>query len=69
MPILGRQPDSHWSAPRPSCGGTALAIGLVEPDEFIPILEQTGQIKRGRTLGCCFQACAQMSSWREGQTH
>jgi diguanylate cyclase (GGDEF)-like protein len=37
--------------------------GLLRPDEFIPILEQTGQI---REVGAwvLHQACAQMAAWR-----
>jgi diguanylate cyclase (GGDEF)-like protein len=36
--------------------------GLVQPDDFIPILEQTGQI---REVGCWVlrQACQQMAQW------
>jgi diguanylate cyclase (GGDEF)-like protein len=38
--------------------------GLVQPDEFVPILEQTGQIREtGRWV--LRQACLQMAAWHE----
>ncbi len=39
-------------------------LGVVEPDEFIPILEQTGQIQEvGRWV--LLTACTQMAEWHD----
>jgi predicted signal transduction protein with EAL and GGDEF domain len=53
LSLVGVEALLRWDHP---------VVGLVEPDEFIPILEQTGQIQEvGRWV--LLEACAQMSSW------
>ena len=53
LTIVGVEALLRWQHPN---------RGLVQPDEFIPVLEQTGQIREvGRwVIG---QACAQMAAW------
>ena len=59
--LPARRPRAS-SASRPSCGGTTRRSGRVEPDEFIPILERTGQIRAvGRWV--LLEACRQMAAW------
>jgi predicted signal transduction protein with EAL and GGDEF domain len=53
LTIVGVEALLRWQHPN---------RGLVQPDEFIPVLEQTGQIREvGRWVIC--QACAQMAAW------
>jgi diguanylate cyclase (GGDEF)-like protein len=54
LTIVGVEALIRWAHP---------TRGLVPPDEFIPILEQTGQIQEvGRWV--LNEACQQMASWR-----
>ena len=53
LTIVGVEALLRWEHP---------VRGLVQPDEFIPILEQTGQIREvGRWV--LIQACEQMAAW------
>jgi diguanylate cyclase (GGDEF)-like protein len=54
LTVVGAEALLRWQHP---------TNGLVRPDEFIPILEQTGQI---REVGCWVlnHACEQMVEWR-----
>jgi diguanylate cyclase (GGDEF)-like protein len=53
LTVVGVEALLRWAHP---------THGLVEPDEFIPILEQTGQIREvGRWV--LQQACEQMAAW------
>ena len=53
LTIVGVEALLRWQHP---------ALGLIQPDDFIPILEQTGQIREvGRWV--VRQACAQMAIW------
>jgi diguanylate cyclase (GGDEF)-like protein len=57
LTVVGVEALLRWQHP---------TLGLVQPDEFIPILEQTGQI---REVGhwVLLQACTQMAAWhRQG---
>ena len=54
LAVVGVEALLRWNHP---------TLGLVEPDEFIPILERTGQIRAvGRWV--LLQACGQMAAWR-----
>jgi EAL domain-containing protein (putative c-di-GMP-specific phosphodiesterase class I) len=54
--------DLTSSAWRRCCAGSTPPRGSIQPDEFIPILEQTGQIREvGRWV--LREACAQMAAW------
>ncbi len=54
LTLVGVEALLRWEHP---------TVGNVEPDEFIPILEQTGQIQEvGRWV--LIQACDQMAAWR-----
>jgi EAL domain-containing protein (putative c-di-GMP-specific phosphodiesterase class I) len=57
--VVGVEALLRWDHP---------TLGVIEPDEFIPILEQSGQIQQvGRWV--LRQACLQMSKWHaEGDT-
>ena len=53
LTIVGVEALLRWQHP---------TRGLIQPDEFLPILEQTGQIREvGRWV--ISQACAQMATW------
>ena len=53
LSLVGVEALLRWSHPR---------LGAIEPEEFIPILEQTGQIQEvGRWV--LNQACTQMAIW------
>ena len=53
LSLVGVEALLRWDHP---------TMGAIEPDEFIPILEQTGQIQEvGRWV--LHQACAQMATW------
>ena len=53
LAIVGVEALLRWDHP---------TRGVIQPDDFIPILEQTGQIREvGRWVLC--QACAQMAIW------
>ncbi len=53
LALVGVEALLRWNHP---------TMGAIEPDEFIPILEQTGQIQEvGRWV--LHQACAQMAAW------
>jgi diguanylate cyclase (GGDEF)-like protein len=53
LTLVGAEALLRWDHP---------TVGLIEPDEFIPILEQTGQIQEvGRWV--LHEACAQMAAW------
>ena len=55
LTLIGVEALLRWNHPE---------LGVVEPDEFIPILEQTGQIQEvGRWV--LREACAQMAGWHE----
>jgi diguanylate cyclase (GGDEF)-like protein len=59
LTVVGVEALLRWQHP---------TLGLVQPDEFIPILEQTGHI---REVGAwvLLQACKQMAAWRaQGNT-
>jgi diguanylate cyclase (GGDEF)-like protein len=57
LTVIGVEALLRWQHP---------TLGLVQPDEFIPILEQTGQIREvGRWV--LLNACEQMAAWhRQG---
>jgi diguanylate cyclase (GGDEF)-like protein len=57
--VVGVEALLRWDHPE---------IGVIEPDEFIPLLEQSGQIQQvGRWV--LQHACAQMAAWHaEGDT-
>ena len=59
LTIVGVEALLRWQHP---------GRGLIQPDEFIPVLEQTGQIREvGRWV--IDQACAQMATWHgRGET-
>ncbi len=53
LSLVGAEALLRWNHP---------VLGVIEPDEFIPILEQTGQIQEvGRWV--LNQACNQMAAW------
>jgi diguanylate cyclase (GGDEF)-like protein len=55
LTLVGVEALLRWNHP---------ILGVVEPDEFIPILEHTGQIQDvGRWV--LLKACAQMAAWHE----
>lgn len=54
--LIGVEALTRWPHPR---------LGFVPPDEFIPIMEQTGLI-RGHTLWGIERALQQTTSWRQG---
>ncbi len=61
QPIYDLATSPSWAS-RPCCAGTTPPSGLISPDEFIPILEQTGQIREvGRWV--LHEACQQMATW------
>ncbi len=59
LAVVGVEALLRWEHP---------ADGLLSPDEFIPILEQTGQIREVGTW-VIHQACAQMAAWRARGYH
>ena len=55
LTLVGVEALLRWKHPE---------LGVVEPDEFIPVLEQTGQIQEvGRWV--LMSACAQMAEWHD----
>ena len=55
LTVVGVEALLRWDHP---------TLGLISPDEFIPILEQTGQIREvGRWV--LHEACQQMATWHE----
>jgi diguanylate cyclase (GGDEF)-like protein len=56
LELIGVEALLRWDHPR---------LGAIEPSEFVPILEQTGQIQAvGRWV--LQEACAQMAAWHAG---